>query len=65
MIAMWRGVYVDCSGATSFVCEATFPFPSDEEKRLFVLVNLDLQNFLFLCLADLVHLIDVPVGELL
>ena len=65
MIAMWRGVCIDCSDATSFVCEATFPFLSEEEKRLFVLVNLDLQNFLFLGLADLVHLIDVPVGELL
>jgi hypothetical protein len=65
MMAMWRGVCVDCSDATSFVCEAPFPFPSDEEKRLCVLVKSDLQNFVFLCLADLVHLIDVAVGELL
>lgn len=48
-----------------FVCEATFPFLSEEDKRLCILANLDLQNFVFLCLADLVHLIDVAVGELL
>lgn len=59
------GLFRDEIVAIGCACEATLPFPCDEGTRFCVLVNLDLQNFMLLGLADLLHLIDETVGELL
>ncbi len=51
--------------AIGCACEANLPFLCDGGTRFCVLVNLDLQNFQLLGLADFFHLIDETVGEFL
>ena len=62
MMARWRngGVVSDRTD-----CDCELSFPRDGGKKFCILAKLDLQNLQFLGLADLLHLIDVAVGELL
>src|SRR5258707_2732873 len=66
IIAIWRtpGCSLVESGSAT-IRDCVFSFPCNEEKSPCSLVTLDLQNLLFLGAADLVHLIDETIGELL